>query len=216
MHNSSWNQVPPFRPSQHTVPYIPHLKPPGISGPQEHTYHLDPPSFLISQLHTYLGVQGRYRGAEVRTVVELMPAGGHDLDGDGRPLQRGRRAAAADLATTGGALRREEDLEPAQAARLAREGVQGLKVLPLGEPRAAPPGVQGEAELYIGTTRSARPCSLTFWVGLCLVSVGGYLYVQTHLEAEVVTLSLCHTPPAGVHRCRHCSLPWLATLRCWT
>lgn len=85
----------------------------------------------------------------MRTVPELMPAGRYDPGGEGRvPQQRGHIAVAklAALHALGG----EEDLEPAQAACLARQRVQGLELLLLGDgPGGAGIGVvvEGQAEL---------------------------------------------------------------------
>lgn len=77
----------------------------------------------------------------------LVPAGGHDLDGEWRILERGVRLAVPDLA---GALTlgRQEDLEPSQTVQFARQCVQGLEVTSLRDGLTGAPGVQGQAELY--------------------------------------------------------------------
>ena len=78
----------------------------------------------------------------MRAFFTFMPSGGHDLDGERRIPEPGGRLAVADLATVL-ALGRQEDLEPAQAVRVARQCVQGLDVVFLRESLAAASGVQG-------------------------------------------------------------------------
>lgn len=78
--------------------------------------------------------------------IKLMPAGGHDLDGEWRILERGLRLAIPDLSGVP-TLGRQEDLELAQAVQLARQCVQGLEVMLLGDGLIGAPGMQGQAEL---------------------------------------------------------------------
>lgn len=99
------------------------------------------------------------RAFKRRTVVNLMPAGGHEPDREGRAPQRRGRLAVAELATAAAvAPGREEDLETAQAAaHLSRQGVQGLEGVVPGDGLAEAAGVQRHAELCWvgGAVRSA-------------------------------------------------------------
>lgn len=124
------------------------LKPVG-----QKSFKIHPTYYPIPLLHSTLFLSRPDRAVKRRTVINLMPAGRHDLDRQGGrrtiPQRRGR-LAVAELAVAV-APGREEDIESAQAAavsaHLARQGVQGLEGVPPGDDLAAAAGVQGDAEL---------------------------------------------------------------------
>lgn len=140
------------------------------------------PSITARHLFFLLGTDD---AAKRRTVANLVPAWRHDLDRKGRVRQRRGHVAVVELAA-GPAHGRQEDLEPAQAAaRLTRQGVQGLELAPPGEGVAAEAvvGVQGQAEIC--GWRSAGGLCFVVLRWSCWVLWGSFSFFLCRLTSDV-------------------------------